>query len=131
MTRVEDIVRESYRAFNERDEETLRRLYTPDAIWDGSHFPGFPGETSWIGPEGILGFIDEWWAMWEEFEVAPAEVDQGPKGLFVRGKLRARGRDGLELHVEIGQVAHVAPDGRISAIYNYADPDEARRDAGL
>ena len=130
MTDLEGLVKASYRAFNERDQETLKRIYTPDALWDGSHFPGFPRER-YIGHEGIFEFIDEWWEMWEEFEVTPAAVEPGPKGLFVRGRLRMRARDELELTVEIGQVVNVREDGRIAAVYNYTDPDEARREAGL
>jgi ketosteroid isomerase-like protein len=128
---LEELVQRSYRAFNERDEATLRELYTPDCIWDGSNFPGFPGQTRYVGPEGLVEFIDEWWTMWEEFTTTPNEVVQGPNGVFVHGHLHARGRDGLELDLNMGQVAHVTGDGRISAVYNYADADRARRDAGL
>ena len=130
MTRLEELIQSSYRAFNERDEETLRRMYTADALWDGSHFPGFPRDR-YVGPDGILEFIDEWWEAWEEFEVTPVEVAPGPKGLFIRGRMRMRAREGLELEVELGQIAHVSDDGLIAAVYNYADPGEARRDAGL
>lgn len=128
---VEDLVGRSYRAFNERDETTLREIYTPDCIWDGANFPGFPGPTRYIGPDGLLDFIDEWWTMWEEFTTTPGEVVQGLNGVFVHCLICARGRDGLELSVDFGQVVHVTADGRISAVYNYADVDKARRDAGL
>lgn len=131
MTAPAELFAISYRAFNERDEATLRRIYAPDAIWDGSNFPGFPGRTRYIGPDGILEFIDEWWSAWEEFEVAPSEIIAGPRGVFIRGELHMRARDGLELRVDMGQVAHLDPDGRIAAVYNYADADQARREAGL
>ena len=128
---LEEVVQRSYRAFNERDEATLRELYTPDCIWDGSNFGGFPGRTQYIGPEGLVEFIDQWWTVWEEFTTTPKEILEGPNGIFVHGVLHMRGRDGLELSADIGQVAHLAPDGRIAAVYNYTNVDEARRDAGL
>ena len=131
MTDVEALVRESYRAFNDRDLDTLRSMYTPDCVWSGEDIAGWPGDVVYVGHEGLEKFIDEWWGAWEEMRTIPLDIQVGEQGVFVRVRCEGRARGGVHLEWELGQVTHLAADGRIERVSHFDDIKAARAAAGV
>ena len=48
-----DVIERSYRAFRDDDVEALLALYHPEAVWDMTHWEGFPDAQAYRGLAGI------------------------------------------------------------------------------
>lgn len=131
MTDPVALVRESYRAFNERDFDTLRAMYTPDTVWSGEDIAGWPGDPVYIGHEGLEKFIDEWWGTWEEMRTIPLEIEAGANGVFVLCRCEGRARGGVDIRWDLGQVVYLGADGRVERVSHHTDIAAARAAAGL
>ena len=70
---AKDVVRAMFRAFGEKDMDTVRRLFAPDIVWQQS--PGMPHGGRWVGfdqiAENVFGRFardwDDWRAETDEF----------------------------------------------------------------
>jgi ketosteroid isomerase-like protein len=104
----------------------------PDFVWDMSTFSGWPEKKVYEGVEGSREFIATWTEPWDEWQLEVEElIDAGPE--YVIGVLRQRGTSkatGLEVDMQFAQLWTIR-DGKYLRMRMYADPDEARRAAGL
>jgi ketosteroid isomerase-like protein len=63
-----ELVREGLDAVNRRDFDALISFYAPDAVWDMREMGVFEGRAA------ILGFIDDWYRAYEEYQVEAEEI---------------------------------------------------------
>ena len=126
----EEIVRASYAAFNARDYDTLKTIYTPDCVWDADHMDSWPGQTRYDGHDGLVQFAEDWWGAFEEIMTRPAEILEGDRALYVLAHLDGVARGGLKIDWEVAQVISI-DDGLIARVSHYTDQAEARRAAGV
>jgi ketosteroid isomerase-like protein len=96
-----------------------------------SHYRDWP-EPAYRGIAGVERFLNEWRAVWDDYEVQVDEVLPAPDGRVVslihhRGKGR---ESGLALDMENAQIATVR-DGKVTRVDNYDDRVQALEAAGL
>ena len=118
-----ELVRRTVETANSRDLDAIMAFYTPDAVWDMSPL----GMGTFEGQAAVRGFIEDWFASYEEWGLQLVEVQNLANGVTF-GVLVQRGRPvGSSGEVEL-RYASVTEweDGTITRITNYSDPDEAR-----
>jgi ketosteroid isomerase-like protein len=111
-------------ALNRGDFDTALKMYTPDAVWDGSPMDGEVIE----GRDAIRGFLEDWRGAYEEWEQVAEELRDLGNGVGF-GVFRQRGRPAgssgfVELHYAF--VAIVRGDGLTEQVVLYTDIDKAR-----
>ena len=117
------LARRTVETANSRDLDTIMAFYTPDAVWDMSPL----GMGTFEGQAAVRGFMEDWFASYEEWGLQLMEVQDLGNGVTF-GVLVQRGRPvGSSGEVEL-RYASVTEweDGTIKRITNYSDPDEAR-----
>jgi ketosteroid isomerase-like protein len=128
-----DVIERSYRAFRDDDVEALLALYHPEAVWDMTHWEGFPDAQAYRGLAGIEEVIRTLRDVFGELDVRPVQIrEAGPNRVLVKGALRIRGRtSGAEVDAPpFAQIIEFR-DERIVRVENYTDVDAARQAAGL
>jgi ketosteroid isomerase-like protein len=81
---LEEALRRSMEAVNQRNLDAAMIRYTPNAVWDTSPI----GVDVFEGREAIRGFFEVWWSSYEDFEQVLEEFrDLG------NGRAHAFGRD--------------------------------------
>jgi len=127
------MIRRSYCAFQEVDEETLRAIYHPEAVFDLSRYDAWPEHPTYKGRDGIAALMR---LLSEVTEIAvshPVEmVALDGERVFVHGEFRTRGRrSGIELEAPpFGQIISFRDD-LILRVDQYQRVEDARRIAGL
>jgi ketosteroid isomerase-like protein len=124
-------VRRSWDAWLRGDLPGVLSEYDPEVVWDLRHFRDSP-ESEFRGTENVEGFFNEWFAVWDDYEVGVDEILAAPDGRVVtlywqRGKGRA---SGLAMH-EASALITTVRDGKITHIQIYDDRAEALEAAGL
>jgi len=118
-----ELARRSVEVAGEGDLDAIMAFYTPDAVWDMSPL----GMGTFAGQAAVRGFMEDWFASYEEWELQMAEVqDLGSAVTF--GVLIQKGRpvgSSGEVELRYGTIS-VWEDGKIARITNYTDIDEAR-----
>jgi ketosteroid isomerase-like protein len=121
-----ELARRSVEVAGEGDLDAIMAFYTPDAVWDMSPL----GMGTFAGQAAVRGFMEDWFASYEEWELQMVEVqDLGSAVTF--GVLIQKGRpvgSSGEVELRFGTV-NVWEDGKIARITNYTDIDEARATA--
>jgi ketosteroid isomerase-like protein len=126
-----ELVRRGYAAWLQGDLPGLFDLYDADIVWDTSHFRDWP-ESAYHGIAGVERFLNEWLAVWDDYEMRVDDVFAARDGRVVslihhQGKGR---ESGLALDMEMAQIATVC-DGKITRLDNYDDRAQALEAAGL
>jgi ketosteroid isomerase-like protein len=124
-------VRRGWEAWIRGDVVALFAEYAPDIVWDMSYFREWP-ESAYRGHDGVRRFLDEWLAVWADYEAGLDQLLLAPDGRVValawqRGKGRV---SGIAMEMQWAQVTTVRNE-RVARIDNYEDRAEALRDAGL
>lgn len=126
-----EVVRDAYERFaatGRFDAESAR----PDFVWDMSNFVGWPEQQIYEGVAGAEAFLQEWTAVWDDWELEVADLhDAG--GDKVVAILRQRGRSkaaGMPVDMSFAQV-WTLEDGAHTRMEMYSDPTEALKAAGL
>jgi ketosteroid isomerase-like protein len=126
-----EIVRRGY-AYRQARADFLEEITAPDYVWDMSHFRGWPEQQIYEGIEEARGFIRDWMAAFDKWEIEVVAIhDAG--GDRVVGIVEQRGRarsSGLPVNMRFGQVFTLR-DGKQVRMEMYADPDEALKAVGL
>ena len=120
---LEELIRGSVEAVNERDYDRAMTIFAPGVVWDTSPI----GLGAYEGREAVRAFFEDWIGTFEEWEVELEEFcDLGNGVVFYVQVHRARppGGTGL-LELRHGYTATWA-DGLIEAVVVQADIDEAR-----
>ena len=126
-----EIARETWDAWLRSDMDSLLSYYDPEVVWDMTHFREWPDNT-YRGHEGVRRFLDEWLAIWDDFEAGVEEIYAAQQGRVVSlAWQRGRGRQsGLPMKMEWAVVATIR-DGKVTRLDHYDDREEALEAAGL
>src|SRR2546430_1981459 len=100
---VLDAMRRSYAAWNDRDLDTLRELYTPDTEWDMSNIEGWPDTPVYRGHDGLEQALADWYGAWRDMSAEALQVVVG-RSIFIHGRMEVRGQGGAVTSYEFGQV---------------------------
>jgi ketosteroid isomerase-like protein len=125
-----ELVRRAFQAFNDRDFDGLGCIYADDVEWRlGGGFAALMGADI-RGRSALLA----WLADWIENLGVRVELHRAAEAdpqVAVICEQRAMGRaSGVSVTQRFGQV-YTVRDGRISAIDNYEDPNDALKAVGL
>ena len=129
MARNVDIVRRGYEYFAATGE--LPDIYSPDFVWDMSHFQGWPEEQLYHGVEGTRAFLRSWTETWDDWQIELESLHEA--GEQVVAIVRQRGRSkatGLPVEMSFSQVFTLR-EGKQTRMEMYSDQAEAMRAAGL
>lgn len=121
-------------AWNSGDLDTAIALIDPEIEWHSAQvFPDI--EPVYHGHDGVRRFWATFIEPWEEIELDVVEVldaigtpDDG--ALAIRARFNARGRDGIEVDLDVFQVFKVRAR-KLVEFRVYLDADEARAAAAL
>ena len=126
---VADAMRRSYAAWNDRDLDTLRELYTSDTEWDMSNIDGWPARPVYRGHAGLEQALEDWYGAWREMDAEALQVVVG-RAIFIHGRMELRARSGAVTSYEFGQVIETR-DGLVARVRTYSDVAAARVAAGV
>jgi ketosteroid isomerase-like protein len=118
-----EITRTALEALNRRDLDAMTSFFAPDCVWDTPE-----GVLTFEGQAAIRGFLEEWIAAYEEFEIDAEEIlDVGNEVTFAIFNQRGRlvGSSGSEVRFRSANAA-VWSEGLQVRVSNYRDIDEAR-----
>jgi ketosteroid isomerase-like protein len=119
------ITRRTFEAASRRDADALLSFFAPDAVWDLSS----AGIGRFEGAAAIRGFLDDWFAAYEDYTTEPDEVldlGNGVVSAVTRQYARLSGSaDGAQVR-EVWAYVYVWVDGLITQLASYQDADEAR-----
>src|SRR5215212_1944249 len=124
-----EIVRAYFEAVNRRDHDAVFHLFAPEVEF---HLAGrFPDlEPTYIGHEGVRGFLEQFADPWEELWVEPETLTDLGTRVLVLLHFHARGRDGIEVALPLGQV-WTFENGRAVRMDAYSDHRKALEAVGL
>ena len=94
------VVRKAWEAWLRGDLSALFETYAPDIVWDTSYYRDWPA-SNYEGVEAVQRFMNEWLAVWDEYEVGVEDIFAAPDGRVVvlfwhRGRGRSqRARSGV------------------------------------
>jgi ketosteroid isomerase-like protein len=110
-------------AANRRDLDAIMAFYAPDGVYDMSP----TGMGVFEGQAAARGFLEDWFASYEEYELEAEEILDLGNGVGFR-VLNMKGRPvGSSGEVQLRYAAvGVWEDGKIVRMTNYNDLDEAR-----
>ena len=120
-----EIVRESWDAWFRGDMNRLLSYYDLEIVWDLTHFREWPDNT-YRGHEGVRRFLEEWLAIWDDFEAGVEEICDAQQGRVVSlAWQRGRGwQSGLPMEIEWAVITTVR-DGKIIRLDHYDDREQA------
>jgi ketosteroid isomerase-like protein len=82
-----------FTAFNSRDEEALRKLMSPEIVWDAPTAALAGRDGPYRGYEGLRNYLDDVDRLWEEMRATPIQVRMRGEEIFAVGRLYARGNE--------------------------------------
>ena len=108
---------------NRRDLDAMMAFYAPDGVYDMSPV----GMGVFEGQAAARGFIEDWWASYEEHEFEAEETLDLGNGVGFRVLIQKGRPLGSSGEVELRYAAvSVWEDGLIVRVTNYTDIDEGR-----
>jgi len=119
------LIEQLYEAFGARDDDTFRKLCTPDIEWVQS--PGFPGGKTYAGADAVIGGVFERNAsLWNDFHFRVGSMHAADGHVFVLGHYTGTGRDtGKPFSAVVAHVYDIA-DGLVARFRMYADTHTIR-----
>jgi ketosteroid isomerase-like protein len=125
MTDSEQLVRQAYQAFTERDMETLRELADPKIEIHTVTGMLAGRDEPYRGHEGLSQYLSDVNEMWDEIELTASDFHPlSPSRLVVFGRVRAR-RELAVIDAPNAWLWEVAED-RIRSARVFGDPQAAR-----
>jgi ketosteroid isomerase-like protein len=113
-------------ATNRRDVDGIVAFYAPDAVWDMAP----TGMGMFEGQAGVRGFMEDWFASYEEYEFEAEEILDLGNGVGLRVLIQKGRPAGSSSEVQFRYAAvGVWEDAKIVRTTNYTDIDEARATA--
>ncbi len=110
-------------AGSRRDLDAIMAFYAPDGVWDMSPM----GMGVFDGQAAARGFIEDWFASYEEYELEAEETLDLGNGVGLRILIQKGRPVGSSGEVQLRYAAvSVWDDGKIVRMTNYNDIDEAR-----
>jgi ketosteroid isomerase-like protein len=124
------IVEAGYRRFKELGSPEPS-LVGPGFVWDMTHMAGWPEQPLFEGREGMLQFLAEWTASWEDWRLELDAIhESGDKVVAVLHQHGRSRSSGLEVEMAFAQVWTIR-DGHYVRMEMYSDVDEALAEAGV
>ena len=126
-----ELIRRAYE-HRQREGDFVPELIAEDFVWDMSKFRGWPERPMYEGIEGARGFIREWTAAFDDWQIEIEGIHDAGADKVI-GILRQRGRSkttGLPVDMLLAQVFTIR-DGKQARMEMYADPAEAFAAVGL
>jgi len=118
-----ELLRRANEAVNKRDLDALMAVYAHDAVWDGSPM----GIGSFEGLAAVRGFLADWLASYEEWELHAVEVQDHGNGVAFVVYIQKGRPVGSSGEVQLRYAAIIeCEDGKIERRTNYTDIDQAR-----
>ncbi len=125
-----ELMRRGYEEFVATGELSDERM-DPEFVWDMSTFRGWPERQTYEGIEGAREFLAAWTGAWEDWEMAVEELHEaGDKVVAVLRQWGKAKATGMPVDMLFGQV-WTYRDGKQLRMQMYANPDDAKRAAGL
>jgi ketosteroid isomerase-like protein len=110
-------------AASRRDLDELMALYAPDAVYDMSPM----GMGTFEGQAAVRGFVEDWFASYEEYEFEADETLDLGNGVGFRVLIQKGRPVGSRGEVQLRYAAvGVWEGGKFARITNYPDIDAAR-----
>jgi ketosteroid isomerase-like protein len=110
-------------AARSRDLDAIAAFYAPDGVWDMSPI----GMRTFEGQAAARGFLEDWFASYEEYEFEAEETLDLGNGVGFRVLIQKGRPLGSSGEVELRYAAvGVWEDGKIVRMTNYNDTDEGR-----
>ena len=110
----------------------VRRLTTPNWVWDTGTFRGWPDVPEYTGPDGFEEFFAKWTEPYEDWDMDVEDLrdlDNDRVLAIVTQRGRLRGTDNW-VDLRFGMTYSVT-EGLVSRIEVYASSNEALEAAGL
>jgi ketosteroid isomerase-like protein len=123
------LLRTYFEAANRREVDALTELLAPEIEF---HLAGvFPDlEPVYIGREAVREFLEQFGDPWEELSIEPETMIDLDSQVLVLLHFHAKGRDGIEVALPLGQVWTVQA-GKAVRMDAYADHRQALEAVGL
>ena len=123
MTGLE-LMRRGFAAWNAGDIDAALELMHPDVEW---HTSGLMPDVDEVyhGREGVRRFWSDFRQPWESIEIEPHDATEIGDRVAMAVVFRARGRGGIVVELELGQV-YTVRGGLLVEARSYATPAEAR-----
>jgi ketosteroid isomerase-like protein len=120
----EALIGRLFHAFNQRDEEAIVSLCTPQMEFFAVTAEEVGRGAPYVGPEGLRDYLDDVERVWEELLITPSCVEHRDDRLLVIGRVYVRNR---ELGIRDMPVAWIwrVQEGRFVRGEVFADPEEA------
>jgi ketosteroid isomerase-like protein len=120
-----DVVLRTWRAWEERDMDTVVDGMRPDVVHDLSHYEGFPGEPVNAGIGPALDSLAVWMAWWRGYRQELIDTEETPGHVLLHVRHRGE-RDGREIDEPIALLFHLDDAQRITRWAPWSDVDAAR-----
>ncbi len=122
----------------ERAYERFKEVGTPEPslvgpgfVWDMTHMASWPEQPLFEGREGMLRFLEEWTASWEDWRLEVDAIhERGDKVVALCHQHGRSKASGLEVEMVFAQV-WTMHDGQYRRMEMYSDIDNALADAGI
>jgi ketosteroid isomerase-like protein len=106
-------------------------LVGPGFVWDMTQMASWPEQPIFEGREGMLSFITEWAAAWEDWRIEVERLhESGDKVVAVLHQTGRSRTSGLAVEMTFAQVWTMR-DGKYQRMDMYSDVAKALTDAGV
>jgi ketosteroid isomerase-like protein len=129
-----DIVRRGFDSFQKLDLDGFTADWHPDVVWDVSGYKGWPGDrTEYEGTAEVLAEFAHYLGTARSFEVRGHDVIalDDHRVLGLHHERRVNEGDEAPVHLEIGTLYKLSPEGKVTHVDVFTGHDEARKAAGL
>ena len=123
-TGAEAVLR-TWRAWEERDMDTVVDGMTPGVVHDLSHYAGFPAEPVNAGIGPALDSLATWMAWWRGYSQELVDTEETPGRVLLLVRHRGE-RDGREIEEPIALLFYLDDAQRITRWEPWDDVDAAR-----
>ncbi len=124
------IVERAYGRFKEMGSPETS-LVGPGFVWDMTHMASWPEQPFFEGREGMLQFLSEWAAAWEDWHIELDAIHESADKVVAVLHQTGRSRGtGLLVEMTFAQV-WTMQDGRYRRMEMYSDVQSALADAGV
>jgi ketosteroid isomerase-like protein len=121
------VVKRGIERWNNRDWAGALEEVDPEIEWHTSgDIPGF--ELVYNGHEGVKRFWRLWAETWEQIKIDIEEFVERGDDVFVFGRFRARGRDGVEVDQPVAFRFTTSDAGLLTRFQAYWNRDDAAVD---
>jgi ketosteroid isomerase-like protein len=125
QTSAEQLVRQAYQAFSQRDLDTLKKIADPQIEIHTVTGMIAGRDEPYRGHQGLMEYLRDVAEMWDEIELRPGDFHElSDSRLVVFGRVRAR-RELAVIDAPNAWLWEVA-EGRIRSARVFGDPQSAR-----